>query len=138
MSTWYKTLLWLLQSRQCFMLPRYISMCHLTICEGDLVRFPGCRELYSCPVEMKEKLRPLFLCPQDCHCKRNNMQKKPNKSSPTPLCLPITRIQMFSSFPLSFSIPWAELYSPFTSILLPLTFTNRNTIHIILICQVKS
>lgn len=78
---------------------------------------------------MKEKLRPLFLCSQGCHCRQNNTQKEPRKSSPAPLCLLMTTAPMFSSVRLSYSTPWGEPYSPFKSILLPLIFTNRNAFH---------
>lgn len=79
--------------------------------------------LDSCPAEMKEIL--LFLCPQDCHCRQNNMQNKPEKSSPTPSCLPTATIWTFSSVRLSFSIRWGEPYSPFRSILCPYSLQTQ-------------
>ena len=113
---------------------------HLHVPLADMwshhIRLPGQNQLYSCPTEVKEKLRLpffffslFFFCPQECHYKQNNMQKKPKKSSPVPLCLHTMTIQMFSSVQLSCSIPWGKPYCPFKSILLPLIFTGRNTIH---------
>lgn len=111
-------------------LPWHLPMCPWKLCEvtalGSLAR------INYIPVQLKWKRNwdfLFFLGPQECHYKQNNMQKKPKKSSPAPLCLHTMTIQMFSSVPLSCSIPWGKPYSPFKSILLPLIFTGRNAIH---------
>lgn len=118
-----------------FTLPWH-SMCHLQICEVTaLDSWPESTIFLSNWSERETEtsfllLLPFFfLCPQECHHKQNNMQKKPKKSSPAPLCLHTMTIQMFSSVRLSCSIPWGKPYCPFKSILLPLIFTGRNTIH---------
>ena len=112
-----------------------ISMCHLQICE--VTTLDSLARINYIPVQLKWKRNwdflssssPFFFCPQECHYKQNNTQKKPKKSSPAPLRLHTVTIQMFSSVRLSCSIPWGKPYCPFKSILLPLIFTGRNTIH---------
>ena len=114
-----------------FMLPWNNSTCQMQICEVTALDSPA--KINYIPVQLKWKRNwdflSFFFCPQECHYKQNNMQKKPKKSSPAPLPLHTVTIQMFSSVRLSCSIPWGKPYSPFRSILLPLIFTGRNTIH---------